>query len=109
VPGSVANHESPRTTTLYDRTSDAISLDEIERILIRYFDLVQVLGADRRAAFVIRHLERIIAKESMQTERSHTMGDKGGKKDKNKTQKQKAAKQEQQTQKKQDKQPKSTP
>ena len=37
----VANHplkrtsgESPRTTKLYDRTSDAISLDEIERILI---------------------------------------------------------------------------
>ena len=27
-------HESPRTTKLYDRTSDAISLDEIERILI---------------------------------------------------------------------------
>jgi len=24
----------PRTTMLYDRTSDAISLDEIERILI---------------------------------------------------------------------------
>jgi hypothetical protein len=30
----IANHESPRTTKLYDRTSDAISLDEIERILI---------------------------------------------------------------------------
>jgi hypothetical protein len=29
-----ANHESPRTTKLYDRTSDAISLDELERILI---------------------------------------------------------------------------
>ena len=26
--------ESPRTTKLYDRTSDAIGLDEIERILI---------------------------------------------------------------------------
>jgi hypothetical protein len=36
VPGGagVANHESPRTTKLDDRTSDAISLDEIERILI---------------------------------------------------------------------------
>jgi hypothetical protein len=45
----------------------------------------------------------------MQTERSHTMGDKGGKKDKNKAQKQKVAKQEQQTQKKQEKQQKSTP
>jgi hypothetical protein len=30
----IANHESPRTTKLYDRTSDAISLDEMERILI---------------------------------------------------------------------------
>jgi len=28
----IAAHESPRTTKLYDRTSDAISLDEIERI-----------------------------------------------------------------------------
>ena len=30
----IAGHESPRTTKLYDRTDDAISLDEIERILI---------------------------------------------------------------------------
>jgi hypothetical protein len=30
----IANHESPRTTKLYDRTNDAISRDEIERILI---------------------------------------------------------------------------
>jgi hypothetical protein len=30
----IANHESPRTTKLYDRTSDAISLDEIERIVL---------------------------------------------------------------------------
>jgi integrase len=30
----IAAHESPRTTKLYDRTSDAISLDEIERIII---------------------------------------------------------------------------
>ena len=29
----IAAHESPRTTKLYDRTQDAISLDEIERIL----------------------------------------------------------------------------
>jgi hypothetical protein len=27
-------HESPRTTKLYDRTSDDISLDEVERIVI---------------------------------------------------------------------------
>jgi hypothetical protein len=51
----------------------------------------------------------LTAKRSIQTERSHIMGDKGGKKDKNKEQKQKAAKQEQKSQKKQDKQPKSTP
>lgn len=31
---AIAGHESPRTTKLYDRTSDEISLDEIERILI---------------------------------------------------------------------------
>ncbi len=30
----IAAHESPKTTKLYDRTSDVISLDEIERILI---------------------------------------------------------------------------
>jgi integrase/recombinase XerD len=30
----IAAHESPRTTKLYDRRSDAISLDEIERIII---------------------------------------------------------------------------
>jgi site-specific recombinase XerD len=30
----IAAHESARTTKLYDRTSDAISLDEIERIVI---------------------------------------------------------------------------
>jgi site-specific recombinase XerD len=31
---AIAAHESPRTTKLYDRTSDVISLDEIERILL---------------------------------------------------------------------------
>lgn len=30
----IANHESPRTTKLYDRTTDEVSLDEIERIVI---------------------------------------------------------------------------
>jgi integrase/recombinase XerD len=30
----IAAHESPRTTKLYDRTSDDITLDEIERIVI---------------------------------------------------------------------------
>jgi hypothetical protein len=41
-PQQIANHplertygESPRTSRLYDRTNDAISLDEIERMLIR--------------------------------------------------------------------------
>jgi hypothetical protein len=45
-----------------------------------------------------------IGKTIVLSERSHTMGDKGGKKDKNKTQKQKTAKQEQQAQKQQQKQ-----
>ncbi len=31
---AIAAHESPRTTKLYDRTSDAITLDEVERIAI---------------------------------------------------------------------------
>jgi hypothetical protein len=31
---SVHNHESPKITKLYDRTSDQIDLDEIERIRI---------------------------------------------------------------------------
>jgi hypothetical protein len=57
----------------------------------------------------MRYLERIITERSMHTERSHTMGDKGGKKDKNKTEKQKVAKQEEEAQKKKDKQPKSNP
>jgi integrase/recombinase XerD len=30
----IAAHESPRTTKLYDRTKDEISLDEVERIRI---------------------------------------------------------------------------
>ena len=28
----MAAHESPRTTKLYDRTSDRVSLDEVERV-----------------------------------------------------------------------------
>jgi site-specific recombinase XerD len=31
---AIAAHESPRTTKLYDRTSDGITLDEVERIAI---------------------------------------------------------------------------
>ena len=31
---AIAAHESPRTTKLYDRTADAITLAEIERIRI---------------------------------------------------------------------------
>jgi site-specific recombinase XerD len=30
----IACHESPRTTKLYDRTGDSITLDEVERIAI---------------------------------------------------------------------------
>lgn len=30
----MANHSSPRTTKVYDRRQDAISLDEVERIMI---------------------------------------------------------------------------
>jgi hypothetical protein len=31
---TMANHSSPRTTKLYDRRQDEISLDEVERIVI---------------------------------------------------------------------------
>ena len=31
---AMAAHESPRTTKLYDRTDDEITLDEVERIAI---------------------------------------------------------------------------
>lgn len=31
---AMAAHESPRTTKLYDRTGDEITLDEVERINI---------------------------------------------------------------------------
>lgn len=31
---NMANHSSTRTTQLYDRRSDDVSLDEVERILI---------------------------------------------------------------------------
>jgi len=31
---AMAAHESPRTTKLYDRTGDEITLDEVERISI---------------------------------------------------------------------------
>ena len=34
TPRRIADHESPRTTKLYDRTSDEITLDEVERIAI---------------------------------------------------------------------------
>ena len=30
----IADHESPKTTKVYDRTSDQITLDEIEKIVI---------------------------------------------------------------------------
>ncbi len=31
---TIANHESPRTTKLYDRTREEFSLDEVEKIKI---------------------------------------------------------------------------
>jgi integrase/recombinase XerD len=31
---TIANHESPRTTKLYDRTREELSLDEMEKIKI---------------------------------------------------------------------------
>ena len=34
IAQQMANHESARTTGLYDRRNDHVSLDEVERILI---------------------------------------------------------------------------
>lgn len=36
IPGAVSKwpNKSPRTTKLYDRTTDQITLDEIERIVL---------------------------------------------------------------------------
>jgi integrase len=34
IAQQIANHESPRTTKLYDRRGEEISLDEVERIAI---------------------------------------------------------------------------
>ena len=34
VAQQMANHESARTTGLYDRRGDGVSLDEVERIVI---------------------------------------------------------------------------
>jgi integrase len=34
---SMANHSSPRTTKLYDRREEEITLDEVERIVIQNF------------------------------------------------------------------------
>ena len=50
-----------------------------------------------------------IANDKCLTERTHSMGDKGGKKDKAKSQKQKKSKEDKKQKQKQDKQPKRTP
>src|SRR6202011_4143305 len=43
---AMAAHESPRTTKLYDRTSDEITLDEVERITIRaHCATIEMAGA----------------------------------------------------------------
>ena len=34
IAQQMANHESARTTGLYDRRTDQVSLDEVERIVI---------------------------------------------------------------------------
>jgi hypothetical protein len=44
VAQQIANHESPRTTKLYDRRQDEISLDEIERITILKKPGVRIAG-----------------------------------------------------------------
>ncbi len=45
----MAGHESPRTTKLYDRTKDEITLSEVERIPVVTFDSYAVLARPRNA------------------------------------------------------------
>ncbi len=58
----IANHASTRTTQLYDRRSDAVSLDEVERILIsplltcyKRARQRQPVGRARRRRRIVRH------------------------------------------------------
>jgi hypothetical protein len=53
VAQQIANHESPRTTKLYDRRNDEISLDEIERITIKKKTGVRIAGHSETS--ILRH------------------------------------------------------
>jgi hypothetical protein len=44
----IANHESPRTTKLYDRRQDEISLDEVEKIQFKKVALALSFRANER-------------------------------------------------------------
>jgi hypothetical protein len=47
----MAAHESSRTTKLYDRTGDEITLDEVERITISRRRLQETNSRDENEAF----------------------------------------------------------
>ena len=47
---AMAAHESPRTTKLYDRTGDGITLDEVERIISDYEPSTNAVGRQARSS-----------------------------------------------------------
>jgi len=52
---AIPAHESPRTTKLYDRTSDEITLDEVERICAQYVVVVlRLMAVTTRRRFSIK-------------------------------------------------------
>ena len=57
---AMAAHESPRTTKLYDRTGDEITLDEVERINI--WSAIAACATDEMrglCTFVVRNLHEV--------------------------------------------------
>ena len=70
---AMAAHESPRTTKLYDRTGDEITLDEVERIAIRARGLKwrrTWLRANRRQVISHRQLSTQSGRSSARFERT---------------------------------------
>ena len=39
---AIATHESPRTNKLYDRTNDAVSLDEISELIFEIIEFILI-------------------------------------------------------------------
>lgn len=60
---TIANHESPRTTKLYDRTREELTFEEVERIRISPTGTrssVPQLISQNGASFVCRQIARLL-------------------------------------------------